>query len=267
MVIREGRSFRIDELDLPDSCLPLEMQYITAGSFLMGYPGMLRSEYPSEQPFKVELSQAYWLGRYPITVAQWLALMPNLPHPQESSPDYQNHPISWINRNDALAFCASLNARFEQDLPPSYRFTLPSEAQWEYACRAGGDQLYGKGDSLEDLSAIAWHKKNSDDRLQPVGAKQANPWGMHDMLGNLSEWCLDGLKLTRPHYPQASVVDWIGQADPKNQVYIMRSGSYGTPANSELFWASGTGSPIYIHPADRSRIFGLRLCLSALAPN
>lgn len=265
MLIEEGRSFRIDKLDLPDACLALEMQYIATGSFLMGYPGMLLSQYPYEQPFRVEFSHAYWLGRYPITIGQWCALMPDLPHPQESGAAYQNHPIGWVNRNDALTFCAGLNQRFEHQLPLNYRFTLPSEAQWEYACRAGSDQLYGIGDSIEELSTIAWHKENSKGRIQPVGVKQANPWGLYDMLGNLSEWCLDALKGSRPLYPQHKVSDWIGPADPEIQAYILRGAAYGTPPSSELFWASSSGSPIYNHQAERAAIFGMRLCLNRLS--
>jgi formylglycine-generating enzyme required for sulfatase activity len=118
------------------------------------------------------------------------------------------HPVVGVNWDDAMAFCAWLTERERAAgrLPRGYVYTLPTEAEWEYACRTGSD-----GPEPANPTEFAWHLGVSGKNTQPVGTKQANAWGLHDMIGNVWEWCLDWYG----PYPGGEVTDFQGQrADP-----------------------------------------------------
>ena len=129
---------------------------------------------------KVTLTQAFWLGRTEVTQAQWQAVMGGNPS-HFKGPD---RPVENVNRNEAAKFCQKLDGKAL--LPDGWRFALPTEAQWEYACRAGTS-----GDDPDDLDECAWHARNSGNATHPVATKNANPWGLYDMRGNVAEWCAD----------------------------------------------------------------------------
>ncbi len=123
----------------------------------------------------------FWLGRYPITQAQWQAVMGD-------NPSYfrgENRPVEQVPWGRAQEFCQILSERTGQ------RFGLPSEAQWEYACRAGSTTPYPFGEDLWQLTEYAWFWDNSNGETHPVGEKRPNAWGLYDMLGNVAEWCAD----------------------------------------------------------------------------
>jgi len=170
----------------------VELVFIPPGEFLMGSSNMLFSESPAH---RVMIRAGFYLGRYLVTQAQWTAV-------KESNPSHfatcADRPVDSISWEDATSFCQMLTDRCGR------RIRLPSEAEWEYACRAGsaGEFFFGQAgpfiDDSEISSAIrmelteyAWFNLNSGDNTQAVGRKRPNPWGLHDIVGNVWEWCAD----------------------------------------------------------------------------
>jgi formylglycine-generating enzyme required for sulfatase activity len=187
----------------------MEFVRIPAGAFLMGTPvdqldaiaggdAGYRDWIAHEAPqHRVHISQPFYLGTYPVTQAQWEAVMGNNPSRFKGNP---NHPVDQVSWYDVLAFLQTLNA-----LEGSRDYRLPTEAQWEYACRAGTDTPRYH----EDVEAIAWYSANSESQTGQtylVGQKLPNSWGLHDMLGNVWEWCRDGKR----NYTADTVTDPIG---------------------------------------------------------
>lgn len=152
-----------------------EMVVIPAGSFQMGSNGGKSDEKPVH---RVDVP-AFAIGKTEVTQAQWRAIMGS--NPSRFS-DCDDCPVERVNWHDAQDYLNRLSARTGQ------RYRLPSEAEWEYACRAGGQHEYCGGDSLDSL---AWYDGNSNKRTQSVERKQANAWGLHDMSGNVWEWVQD----------------------------------------------------------------------------
>ena len=168
-------------LTLPGGAL-LEMVRIPPGTFQMGSPPSEQGRYDNEGPVhEVTISQGFYLGKYEVTQAQWEAVMGSNPSGYErcGGGDCPVQNVSW---DDAQAFIERLNA-----MEVGARYRLPSEAEWEYAARAG---TTGARYSA-DLNAIAWYSDNSRFAKHPVGGKEANAYGLHDMLGNVWEWVQD----------------------------------------------------------------------------
>jgi len=173
----------------------MEFVLIPAGTFMMGSPDSDTEARDDEKPaHRVTISQPFYLGKYPVTQAQWAAMIGNNPSQFKGHPTQPAGGVSW---DDALAFLHKLNEREE-----GRDYRLPTEAQWEYACRAGTETPRYHS----DVNAIAWYKENSKKRLQHVGQKLPNAWGLYDMLGNVSEWCHDG----RRKYTADAAVDPMG---------------------------------------------------------
>lgn len=152
-----------------------------AGSFTMGSPASEDGRSSDENQVEVTLSQPFWLAKTEVTQAQWEAVMGSNP----SSFKGPNLPVETVSWEDAQAFIAKLNEK--QILPPGWKFALPTEAQWEYACRAGEKGPYSGG----TLDEVGWYEGNSESRTHEVGQKKPNSWGLHDMHGNVYEWCAD----------------------------------------------------------------------------
>jgi hypothetical protein len=134
----------------------------------------------------VTLTQPFWLGRTAVTQGQYEAVMGS--NPSQFKVAGRDAPVENVPWYDAMAFCAKLTEREKAAgrLPTGYAYTLPTEAEWEYACRAGTS-----GPNAGDLDAMAWFEANSGGRTHPVGTKQPNAWGLYDMSGNVAQWCLD----------------------------------------------------------------------------
>ncbi|MEB3309170.1 MAG: SUMF1/EgtB/PvdO family nonheme iron enzyme [Snowella sp.] len=154
-----------------------QMVDIPAGSFLMG-----SDENETEQPMHEVYVNAFQIGKYPVTQEQYRAIMDNNP---SSFRDNPNNPVENVSWDDAKAFCQKLKELTGKD------FRLPTEAEWEYACRAGTQTRYCFGDEENQLWKYAWYKENSDSKTHPVGQKKPNNWGLYDMHGNVLEWCED----------------------------------------------------------------------------
>jgi hypothetical protein len=150
---------------------------IPAGSFVMGSPEDEEGRDKDETQHPVEITQPFLLKTTPVTQGEWLALMGN--NPAHFKGD-DRRPVEEVSSEDAVRFCESLCAQ------TGGMYRLPTEAEWEYTCRAGT-----KGACYGDLDAVAWYRDNVNHKTQPVGQKQPNDWGLYDMLGNVWEWCLD----------------------------------------------------------------------------
>jgi formylglycine-generating enzyme required for sulfatase activity len=159
----------------------MQMVFIKPGSFTMGSPTDERGRSTDESQAEVTLSAPFWLAKTEVTQAQWEAVMGANPSHFKSP----NLPVENVSWDDAQSFLAKLNEK--GILPEGWKFALPTEAQWEYACRAGEKGPYSGG-SLEE---VGWYDRNSGSKTHEVGQKKPNAWGLHDMQGNVWEWCAD----------------------------------------------------------------------------
>ena len=192
----------------------LDMVWCPPGTFMMGSPEdeIGRGMY-GELLHQVTLTKGFWIGKYPITQAQYKTVIGNNPSMYKGD----NNPVEQVNWYDAVDFCAKLT-EFERRagrLPEGYKYVLPTDAQWEYACRAGTTTALNSGKNLTDadecpnMDAVGWYQGNSGGHPHPVGQKLPNAWGLYDMHGNVWEWCLDYWENTDYPYGQA-VIDPTG---------------------------------------------------------
>ena len=206
----------------------LEMVLIPAGEFLMGSPDADQRARGNEKPqHRVRITKPFYLGKYPVTQEQWEAVMGNNP----SSFKGPRNPVEMVSWNDCRLFFDKLNEKFARaHLGPvpqgEGKFGFPTEAQWEYACRAGSTTLYGFGDEEALLGEYAWYASNSEGRTHPVGEKKPNAWGLYDMHGNVWQWCADGYG--DGYYGKSPKDDPPGVAS--GTFRILRGGSWILPA-------------------------------------
>jgi formylglycine-generating enzyme required for sulfatase activity len=180
---KDVQSGAIDgKLEIPLSAsVSAQFCFIPSGSFTMGSPSGEEGRSRDEGQVEVTLSQLFWLAKTEVTQAQWEAVM-------GSNPSYfkgNQLPVENVSWEEAQAFIAKLNKM--QMLPQGWRFALPTEAQWEYACRAGEKGPYSGG----SLDQLGWYDGNSGRKSHEVGQKHPNAWGLYDMHGNVLEWCVD----------------------------------------------------------------------------
>jgi formylglycine-generating enzyme required for sulfatase activity len=178
---------------------------IPAGTFFMG---------EQETLHQVTLTKDFYLARYPITQALWQTIMGNNPSHFKG----EKHPVDQVSWEDVQEFFANLNERTGENL-----YRLPTEAEWEYACRSGSSGTYSFGDDEKLLGEHAWYNNNSEQKTHPVGEKKPNAWGLYDMHGNVWEWCQDW----HGDYPQGSVTDPVGLSSGTRRVFRGGSWFYG----------------------------------------
>ncbi len=166
--------------------LDMVLVWIPAGTFKMGSKKGLRHERPVHE---VKISRHFWIGRYEVTQSEYTQIMAKNP----SFVKGQERPVEWVNWHEAMAFCQKLTRIMHRAgrLLKAYECRLPTEAEWEYCCRAGSTGKYCFGDDPAKLGNYAWYSDNSGKETQAVGRKKPNAWGLYDMHGNVSEWCLD----------------------------------------------------------------------------
>lgn len=221
----------------------MEFVWIPPGTFIMGSPENEKDRYDDETRHRVTLTQGFWMGKYEVTQAQWEAVMNANPSRFESG----NRPVESVSWNDCQDFIAKLN-RLNQGT-----FRLPTEAEWEYAYRAGTTTRFywGEDRNESDIDRYAWYNGNSGDRTHEVGQKRSNPWGLYDMSGNVWEWCADWYG----DYPSGPQVDPKGQQSGRARV--QRGGSWLSYA---LYCRSASRNRSY--PGYGANYIGLRILLS-----
>jgi len=177
-------------LDLPGSLtnsMGMDFVLIPAGEFLMGSPETETGRQADESPLHaVRLDKPFYMGKYEVTQAQWHEVMGTSGEAEDSLPGDSELPVAEVSWDDAQEFVKKLN---ELEGTDKYRF--PSEAEWEYACRAGSSTKYSIGDSERELVKCAWFGKSPGSAPHPVGQKASNSWGLYDMHGNVWEWVQD----------------------------------------------------------------------------
>lgn len=260
----EDHSYQLgQDFVLPE--IQLEMVAIAPGTFTMGSPVDEQDRRTNEGPAtQVTLSAPYWIGKYELTRDQWKEIMGYLPI--NNNGDGQI-PVSNIALSDASSFCSRLNTIYSDLLPADYRFDLPTEAQWEYACQAGTTTRFSFGDDPEYASLPMhgnfcdrdcnrpWRAANFDDghgTFAPVGTYLPNPWGLFDMHGNLGEWCADDFFAT--YDSGASVTDPFGEPST-----VYRGGDFqDIPAGSR-----SAGRKL-ISAGLRAAVIGFRVALTPI---
>jgi formylglycine-generating enzyme required for sulfatase activity len=232
-----------------DGPLPgMKFAYIPPGGFLMGSPSNEPDRFDNETQHRVTLTRGYYLMTTEVTQAQWQAVMGSNPSSfKNCGPDCPVERVSW---EDSQEFIKRLNQRIGSD---NYR--LPTEAEWEYAARAGTTTAFSNGGITAtgcghdaNLAAMGWYCGNSNKITHPVGRKQANGWGLHDMHGNVSEWCQDWYG----DYPKGAVTDPAGPSSGVGRV--LRGGCWvNTTESSRSAYRYG------LAPGTRSGYIGLRI--------
>jgi formylglycine-generating enzyme required for sulfatase activity len=167
---------------------------------------------------RVRLTRGFWMGRYEVTQQQWMKLSHSNPSRIQGSPYL---PVNWISWQEAVDFCAKLHQKEKQAgrLPEGFQYRLPTEAEWEYACRTGMD------DAKELDQKQFWFAENSENRLHEVGEWPPNRWGLYDMLGNVEEWCFD---VWQPYQAQSGIVleDPFELSAGKDDWFPVRGGAW-----------------------------------------
>ena len=174
----------------------LHMVAISPGTFVMGANDGADDEKPAHP---VTLTKPFWIGRYEVTQAQYQAVTAkNQSHVQgDKAPDAPQRPVETVSWDDAMALCKWLTANEQAAgrVPEGYQYRLPTEAEWEYCCRAGTTTPWHTGASLEpgqaNFGGVRKNEALPHGQTAPVGSYPANAWGLHDMHGNVWEWCLD----------------------------------------------------------------------------
>ena len=233
------------------------MRWVPAGQFLMGSPENEPGRWDDEGPQHiVKFSRGYWLFDTPVTQALWQAVMGDNPS-EYKSPDRPVERVSW---EDCQEFIKKINKEI-----PGLELSLPSEAQWEYACRAGsGDALYtGPIEILDEhnapaLDVVAWYGGNSQEGTRPVKKKQPNSWGLYDMLGNVWEWTADAWHKNYNGAPANG--DIWDETEPGVGRRVIRGGSWGSGAR-----LCRCACRSWNYPVDRSGYIGFR-CACCVTP-
>jgi len=203
---------------LPNGVI-LEMIAIPGGSFLMGSADNDSSVSSYEKPQHRVTVPAFYMGKYPITQAQYEAIMGSNPARFKG----KDRPVEKVSWHDAKAFCQKLSQRTNRP------YRLPSEAEWEYACRAGSQSRYCFGDNEQQLGSYAWYAGNSKNETHPVGQKQPNTFGLYDMHGNVWEWCED---VWHSNYQGAPTDGSAWVTGGNTNVHAVRGGSWGSNAGN-----------------------------------
>ena len=212
---------------------------LEAGTFMMGSDAP--DAYPDEQPVrKVTITQPFYIGKTEVTRGHWAAVMGSDP----GSFGGDLHPVDGISWNDIQEFLTKLNALAECNA--CYR--LPTEAEWEYAARAGTSSMYSFGDDTDRLANHAWFSGNAEFSTHPVAQKEPNAWGLYDMHGNVYEWVQDRYAA----YENNPVTDPTGPSE--GETYVIRGGSWTDGAREQRLTYRD-----YYAPDHRHNFFGFRL--------
>jgi formylglycine-generating enzyme required for sulfatase activity len=211
---------------------PADMVYILPSTFIMGSPSNDLDRSANEIPqTTVTLTRGFWIAKHEVTQSEYLDVMGNNP---SEFPGDLNRPVSSVTWEDATNYCARLTQRELAGgrIAPGSRYRLPTEAEWECAARAGTTTRFSYGDdpSYASLTNYAWFLDlgNPDLTVHAVGQKQPNPWGLHDVHGNVWEWCQDWYG----PLPGGAQTDPTGPGSNPTEIKVLRGGGYDYPNSS-----------------------------------
>jgi formylglycine-generating enzyme required for sulfatase activity len=232
----------------------MKLVLIPKGTFMMGSPEREKGRWEQETQHEVTISKDYYLGVYEVTQAQYEKVMGKNPsHFQGSIVRNENAdlPVENVSWDDAVEFCKKLS-----DLPEEKKagreYRLPTEAEWEYACRAGSKTSYSFDDEQGLLPEYGWFNRKSSQRTHTVGLLEPNAWGLYDMHGNVWEWCSDWYV----EYPQGAVSDPTGPKEGSFRVF--RGGSW-----RDVAAICRSAFRCMLDPSYRGIGIGFRLALSS----
>jgi len=220
----------------------MSLALLSAGTFQM-------EDGPSVH--EVILTQPFYMGTHEVTQKQYQRVMGNN---YSSFRDPQN-PVENVTWSDARDFCRKLSA-LPEEMSAGRVYRLPSEAEWEYACRAGTTTKFSFGDNESQLNAYGWFKSNSGETTHPVGRKKPNPWGLYDMHGNVHEWCQDWYAV----FPRGFGIDPMGPLSGPTR--LIKGGSWSFDASY-----SRSTTRFNRQPNSRFGYTGFRVCLSPPGTN
>src|SRR5438874_2310575 len=235
---------------IPDTKVSFEMVAIPGGTFLMGSPESEKGRSDDEGPQHPAKVRPFWMGKMEVTWDEYDRYWRKNPNAKKAEPKTEQdkaadavtrptkpyadetfghgregNPVLCITHHAAMEYCRWLSAK------TSKVYRLPTEAEWEWACRAGTTTAYSFGDDPALLDEYAWYDKNSEEVAHKVGKKKANPWGLLDMHGNVSEWCIDHYgKDYYTTFPLDKVsLSPVLMPDEKRYSYVVRGGSWADP--------------------------------------
>jgi formylglycine-generating enzyme required for sulfatase activity len=226
---------------------PTNMVFIPPGTFRMGSPENEEGRWEAEGPqTAVTISRGYWMGKHEVTQEEYEAVMGNNPsyfQPPNIETADLSRPVEQVSWFDATAYCAALTERERaaERIPANCVYRLPTEAEWEYACRGWASTRFSYGDDpgYTNLTNYAWYVDNSEGTTHSVGQKLPNPWGLYDMHGNVWEWCQDWWT---DNLPGGIALDLRGPAS--GSLRVVRGGG----------WGGGFGDAWFCRSAARDRI-------------
>ncbi|MDR1922574.1 MAG: formylglycine-generating enzyme family protein [Candidatus Adiutrix sp.] len=226
--------------------LGMEFVLIPAGSFTMGADKNFEKANDWETPaHRVTISQPFYLGKYEATQSQWEAVTGYNPSWFKG----QNNPVEQVSWEDVQVFIEKLNQK-----EGGNKYRLPTEAEWEYAARAGTTNIYSFGDDAEALGRYAWYGEDAySGSTHPVGQKEPNPWGLYDMHGNVWEWVQDWYG--ENYYAGSPATD--PQGPPSGSSRVDRGGGFSNDAGS-----CRSAIRLGVTPVGRIRNLGFRLAFS-----
>jgi len=232
--------------------IDMRLVQIPAGEFLMGSPDSDNEASSDEKPqHRVRITQPFYLGAFEVTQSQYQQVLGS--NPSYLKDESGLSPVDSVSWEDAQQFCARLS-ELPQEKEAGRQYRLPTEAEWEYACRAGSTSRYCFDESRESLGSYAWYNSNSGSKTHPVGQKKPNAWGLYDMHGNVYEWCFDWWNGT---YDASSVDDPRGPT--AGSYRVLRGGGWGSDARFCRSASRNRSSPGY-----RFNYVGFRVALSSV---
>lgn len=215
------RTSLIPESDPVPNPNPERLVWIPSGTFIMGSPPDELNRDTDEQPLtQVTFNRGFWMDKFEVTQKEYVEIMGH--NPSRFKPG-DNRPVDNVTWDWAMEYCEKLTQREREAgrLPEGFVYRLPTEAEWEYACRAGTTTRYSFGTDPDFtlFNDYAWHLNNSNNQTHDVGTKLPNPWGIYGLHGGVYEWCLGW----HVFYPGGSVTDYIS---PPGQDHVLRGGAW-----------------------------------------